>query len=106
MMIPAYGFIKLSVIFFYRRIFVKGTRTWFDIATKVSVAIVIMWTVAFFLAEIFKCGPHVSDNWGPLIDVTQCADPDKLLNGLFVSDFLTDLLVLLLPIPIVSVTAF
>ncbi|KAL2042039.1 hypothetical protein N7G274_005227 [Stereocaulon virgatum] len=45
---PAYGFIKLSVIYLYRRIFVKGTSSRFDRFTKFSVAIVILWTIAFF----------------------------------------------------------
>lgn len=39
---------------------------------------------------------------GPLIEAAHCADPNKIANGLFVSDFLTDFLVLMLPIPIVG----
>ena len=101
-MVPAYGFIKLSVIFFYRRVFVKGTDSRFDIVTKISIAIVILWTIAFLFAEIFQCGAYVPKNWGPLIDAVHCADPYKISNGLFVSDFLTDFLVLILPIPIVG----
>lgn len=101
-MVPAYGFIKLSVIFFYRRVFVKGTNSRFDKVTKISIAIVILWTITFFFAEVFKCGAYVPKNWGPLIEAVHCADPYKISNGLFVSDFLTDFLVLMLPIPIVG----
>ncbi len=101
-MIPAYGFIKLSVLFFYRRLFVKCTNSRFNQVTKVSLAIVILWTFAFFFAEVFKCGTYVPNNWGPLIDAAHCANPTMVANGLFVSDFLTDVLVLMLPIPIVG----
>ena len=100
--IPAYGLIKLSVLFFYRRIFVKGTNSRFDKVTKFSVAVVILWTIAFVFAQVFKCGASIPNNWGPLIDAVHCADPDKISDGLFVSDFITDFLVLILPIPIVG----
>lgn len=101
-MIPAYGLIKLSVIFFYRRVFVKGTNSRFDKITKASIVIVILWTIAFFFEHIFSCGANVPYNWGPLIDIKHCANGDVSANGLFISDFLSDFLVLILPIPIVS----
>lgn len=101
-MIPAYGLIKLSVIFFYRRLFVKGTNSRFDSITKASIVIVILWTIAFFFAHVFACGVYVSNTWGPLIDLKHCANGDVIANGLFISDFLSDLLVLVLPMPIVS----
>lgn len=101
-MVPAYGFIKLSVMFFYRRVFVKGTNSRFEQVTKFSIAIVILWTITFFLAEVCKCGAHVPRKWGPLIEAAHCADGDKIANGLSVTDFLTDFLVLMLPIPIVG----
>ena len=101
-MIPAYGLIKLSVIFFYRRLFVKGTNSRFDSITKASIVIVILWTIAFFFAHVFACGVYISNTWGPLTDLKHCANGDVIANGLFISDFLSDLLVLVLPMPIVS----
>lgn len=101
-MVPAYGFIKLSVIFFYRHISVKGTNSRFDKVTKISIAIVILRTITFFLAEVFACGPQVLRNCDPLIEAAHYADGDKIVNGLFVSDFLTDFLVLTLPILVVG----
>ncbi|KAL8993641.1 MAG: hypothetical protein Q9169_006190 [Polycauliona sp. 2 TL-2023] len=102
-MVPAYGFIKLSVIYFYRRIFVKGTPdSRFNIVTHVTSAIVIVWTIVFFFMEIFKRGSYVPDNWGPLIKATQGINGAVLNNGLFISDFITDLWIVLLPIPLVG----
>ena len=101
-MIPAYGFIKLSVLFFYRRVFVNRTNSRFDMVTKGAIVIVILWTIAFLCAQFFTCGTHISNNWGPLIDALHCANSDTIANGLFISDFLTDFFVLILPIPMVG----
>ncbi|KAL8894163.1 MAG: hypothetical protein Q9192_004559 [Flavoplaca navasiana] len=102
-MVPAYGFIKLSVIYFYRRIFVKGTPdSRFNIVTHVTSVIVVIWTIVFFFLEIFKRGSYVPDNWGPLIKAKQGINGAVLNNGLFISDFITDLWIVLLPIPLYS----
>ncbi|KAI4193268.1 MAG: hypothetical protein LQ346_003963 [Caloplaca aetnensis] len=101
-MVPAYGFIKLSVIYFYRRIFVKATPdSRFNIVTHVTSIIVVAWTIVFFFLEIFKRGSYVPDNWGPLIKAKQGINGAVLNNGLFVSDFITDLWIVLLPIPLI-----
>ncbi|KAL9023077.1 MAG: hypothetical protein Q9180_008405, partial [Flavoplaca navasiana] len=102
-MVPAYGFIKLSVIYFYRRIFVKGfPDSRFNIVTHVTSVIVVIWTIVFFFLEIFKRGSYVPDNWGPLIKAKQGINGAVLNNGLFISDFITDLWIVLLPIPLMS----
>ena len=102
-MVPAYGFIKLSVMYFYRRIFVKGTPdSQFNIVTHVTSVIVVILTIVFFFLEIFKRGSYVPDNWGPLIKAKQGINGAVLNNGLFISDFITDLWIVLLPIPLVS----
>ena len=99
-MIPANGLIKLSAVLFYRRIFVVNKRTTFDHITKASVAVVILWTVAFFLATIFGCGKHFTYPWSPLIDIGKC-NTNMRLDALMISDLITDILVWLLPIPVV-----
>ncbi|KAI4274744.1 MAG: hypothetical protein LQ337_003715 [Flavoplaca oasis] len=101
-MVPAYGFIKLSVIYFYRRIFVKGfPDSRFNIVTHVTSVIVVIWTIVFFFLEIFKRGSYIPDNWGPLIKAKQGINGAVLNNGLFISDFITDLWIVLLPIPLI-----
>ncbi|CAD6586381.1 MAG: hypothetical protein ASARMPRED_002520 [Alectoria sarmentosa] len=97
----AYGFIKLSVLFFYRRLFVNGASTTFDIASKVAIGITSIWTLAFFLTQLFSCGRHVDWNWGPLINQTRCLNGLAYTDALYVSDSITDLLVICLPIPII-----
>ena len=101
-MIVAYGFVKLSVLFFYRRIFVRSACPRFDVVSKVAIGLTAAWTIAFFLATLFTCGRHVDFQWGPLIDLSQCYDIFKFDDALFISDLVTDLLVICLPIPLVS----
>ncbi|KAF6225577.1 hypothetical protein HO133_009577 [Letharia lupina] len=91
--VVAYGFIKLSVLFFYRRIFVKGASAKFDIVSKVAIWITSAWTIAFFLIQLFKCGRYIDSEWGPLIDASRCLDSFQYTDALFVSDLITDLLV-------------
>ena len=39
--------------------------------------------------------------WGPLIELAHCKTAYKFINSLFITDLITDLLVVGLPIPIV-----
>ena len=92
--------IKLSVIYFYRRIFVAGGSR-FNVVTNVATAIVILWTIGFLLVQIFSCRSHFDYNWGPLADQAHCVGGLPFLEGLMISDFITDFLVLFLPFPLV-----
>lgn len=100
-MILAYGFIKLSVIYFYRRIFSKGSNA-FNIISIAAVVLVITWTLGFVLVQIFSCGSHFEYNWGPLLDQMYCVGGLPYLEGLMISDFITDFLVFFLPFPLVG----
>ena len=101
-LIAAYGFIKLSIILYYRRLFSTGQNRGFDMATKASAVIVVLWTLVFFCLQVFNCGTHFSKNWGPLVALTSCVEGKKRDLALFVSDLVTDLFVIALPFPIVS----
>ncbi|KAI9648976.1 hypothetical protein NHQ30_001542 [Ciborinia camelliae] len=98
----AYGSIKLSIVAFYRRIFVVGKNDAFDIISKISAATIFLWTVAFIFIIIFDCGTAVWANWGSTTAQLQyCAIGFTSEYGLAISDFLVDILVFLLPLPII-----
>ena len=99
-MVPANGFIKISCIFLYRRLFVVNKKSTFDIVTKVSLVVCGLWTIAFFFATVFGCGKHFTYPWGPLGEIMKC-DTNTRLDALMISDLLTDIWVWLLPIPMV-----
>lgn len=101
-MVLAYNILKLSITFYYRRIFVSARGTLFDWTTKFSIAIVVMWTITFLFGNIFNCGKHVSASWGSVQDnLTYCGAGTKFTSALVVSDLITDVMVLCLPLPVV-----
>ena len=99
----AFGFIKLSIAFFYRRLFVTTRHTLFDWATKIAISIVLLWTICFFFGFLFSCGTHISASWGSVEDESlYCGATLDLDNALVVSGVLTDMMILCLPLPVVS----
>jgi hypothetical protein len=62
----------------------------------------VLWTLGFLLVEIFSCGTHFEYHWGPLADQAYCHGGLPFLEGLMISDFITDFIILFLPFPMVS----
>lgn len=96
----ALGFIKLSVLLFYRRIF-RGRV--FDILNWILIALVVLWTLGFFLVQIFDCRTHFSTNWGPLSELEKCLSSFNQLLAYSISDVIIDVFILVLPVPLVSI---
>ena len=103
LMVLAFGIIKLSITFYCRRIFVIARGSCFDWITKAAVAIVLLWTVGCLFAFIFSCGTHISANWGSDQDwMMYCGPSDQASSAFVISDLITDVMVLCLPLPVVS----
>lgn len=100
----ALGLTKLSFLFFYRRIFLSGNpRSPFGIATVFTICIIAAWMVSFFFAWVFVCGKHPSIYWYSLkASSAHCFETRKAIHGFAISDLLTDLMVFILPIPMVG----
>ncbi|MCJ1476422.1 hypothetical protein MMC13_005088 [Lambiella insularis] len=100
MQIIALGLVKLSVLFFYRRIFCTGA--WNGVFSAVTIAmitIVLLWTSGFFITWIFLCRGYPAAYWiSSATEAEYCIDTGMLHNAFAISDFLTDCLMLLLPI--------
>ncbi|KAH6681448.1 hypothetical protein B0J14DRAFT_576443 [Halenospora varia] len=93
----AFGAIKLSVLLFYRRIF-RGK--WFNIATWTLMVTVILWIISFTIVFVFQCKLHFWAAWSTLSEmVDNCVPGIPLSEALTLSDILTDILILLVPIP-------
>lgn len=91
--------IKISAVFFYRRIFcVSGNKTGFSIVTLATVTIVFLWLVTFLFLTGFQCGSHFSALWnGTYFEYCPISFP--FLYGLVISDLLLDVWILALPVP-------
>ena len=97
----AFGLIKLSIVFLWRRIF--GHIRAFNIGSWVLIVILAAWSLAFFFATIFQCAPHEDYNWAPLtVFLTDCSNTFDMVTVFAASDILTDLIIIIIPIPIVS----
>jgi hypothetical protein len=100
--IPALACVKLSFISFYRRIFCTGHGRIFNIATIVMNVTIIAWTLAFFFALLFACRLKFAAWWTSVEALsTECVNSLDLENAFAISDFIMDLFVYVLPIPVV-----
>ncbi|CAG8961550.1 hypothetical protein HYFRA_00013969 [Hymenoscyphus fraxineus] len=104
----ALGCIKLSFIFFYRRIFNVGpNKSVFNIVSIAAIVLMIIWMFGIFLAVMLICPGHVSAFWGPAsVRQKYCWSTIKFLYAFTWSDVGTDLIVLLMPIPSVVLIFF
>ncbi|KAF2438359.1 hypothetical protein P171DRAFT_159410 [Karstenula rhodostoma CBS 690.94] len=100
--ILAVGFIKTSVSFFYLQIFsVPKYRpyitTWIVIMT--------LWTVSFFTAFMAICGDHgifsSRSHMNPAVQKKECGSTQKLDFGVLISDTVSDLITVLIPLPMI-----
>ncbi|KAL9604141.1 MAG: hypothetical protein Q9219_000729 [cf. Caloplaca sp. 3 TL-2023] len=101
----ALGCIKLSFLYFYRRIFCQVKPSIFDRITQVMIGLTVAWTVGFCIASLLRCGKHFTAAFGSKKDVsTKCHSIFAIEDSLAISDFLFDLIIILMPIPKVGST--
>jgi len=104
MQILSLGCVKLSFLFFYRRIFNTGHgKTIFNYFNLTMIAIIIMWTLGFFFGYLFECGTNFWAYYGgsQAYEVANCVKTTILNNAFAISDMLTDLIIIVTPIPFV-----
>ncbi|MCJ1409433.1 hypothetical protein MMC19_003514 [Ptychographa xylographoides] len=92
-------FAKLSLLFFYRRIF-RGAV--FSAVNITTIVLVVMWGVAFFFSTLFDCTPiNLSLTLPPGSPGVYCIDQTANFWGLSISDVLVDFIILVIPFPFV-----
>lgn len=94
-----FGVIKLSVLLLYRRLFLGRLFNRYSLA---MCAVIILWSLSFFFAFAFQCHTDIVHWWTSAATIEKYCDNTNALNLAFViSDVLTDLMILIIPIPIV-----
>lgn len=92
----AFGTAKLSVLFFYRRIF-RGEI--FNILSIGMIVVVVIWTLGFFFAILFRCGTQFWALWAPLkFLLANCYSSTPMFQAFSISDVITDVFILAMPI--------
>lgn len=94
---PGFGAIKLSLLFFYRRIF--GVWPGFKKINIVLIVLIVLWTLSFAIADLLLCGTNIELNWAldQTIPQRKCGDKGLLLLLFAITSVITDILVLALP---------
>ncbi|KAI5791892.1 hypothetical protein EDC01DRAFT_784708 [Geopyxis carbonaria] len=90
------GIIKISLLLMYGRIF---TLRWFRMAAYIVAMCTIGWVIAINFVSIFQCTP-IKKAWLPFEPGT-CIDLKASFIGNGVPNFVTDIIILTLPMPIV-----
>ncbi|PQE22322.1 integral membrane protein [Rutstroemia sp. NJR-2017a WRK4] len=89
-------FTKLTILCIYRRVFVPHRWSKFDIILRVFEAILITFYFAISCVKIWECNPRARI-WNKALPGT-CIDVSKLLNTSGLFNFITDVLILLVPV--------
>ncbi|KAH6677566.1 hypothetical protein B0J14DRAFT_476102, partial [Halenospora varia] len=102
-LIVALGFIKLSALFFYYRIFTLSHRPrLFKGVIIGSVTVTILWTIAYILVHFLQCGTHFSALWAArAIKNKYCHISYPYLLSFAVSDFILDFWIIVLPVSLI-----
>ncbi|KAF2659359.1 hypothetical protein K491DRAFT_192913 [Lophiostoma macrostomum CBS 122681] len=99
--IPAISCIKLSFLFFYKRVFATPHRGCVTYLIWAMIAICTLWGVSFFFSFVFICGTRFSAFWGPLIGFKMyCQGVLNCNFWLSISDFILDVLIFVFPMPL------
>lgn len=97
------GCTKASILFFYLRIFATSKHSKIFVLLVTSITIIIAMMIGFFFATLFECGSHISAMWQSAVALeTYCPNTDSYDYGFAISDFITDVIILAMPIPLVS----
>ncbi|KAK5120989.1 hypothetical protein LTR85_005773 [Meristemomyces frigidus] len=92
------GCIKLSILFFYRRIF--SVKKSFNITSWVMISLVTGFMIAFTVGLFFDCGTNIAANWGSLSEIAEQCPFGFLPTVIYtILDACFDFIVLILPIP-------
>lgn len=93
------GFAKLSILFFFRRIFCS-VKKWgtMGVVTSILIVLVIAWSIAFFFVNLFECGVDFTLNWkSSAAQEFNCINEEKMNQGFMFSDFIMDVMIFILP---------
>ena len=98
MQVIALANIKMSLVFYYRRIF-SVSRT-FNLLSIAFLILLVVWEISFFLGFTLACNSHPEAQWNSLQEFAQYCKPlGSLALAYGWSDFSMDVIVFVFPIP-------
>ncbi|KAF2033495.1 hypothetical protein EK21DRAFT_98200 [Setomelanomma holmii] len=107
--VPTLGAIKASVLLFYRRIFVvdkTNLRNAQNLLYLSMLGVILLWTTGFLFAFMFACKGNFSAWWTSAISLIEnCVDTLELFFSFAVADFVSDVLILVMPVPVATIAS-
>lgn len=95
-----YGIIKMSVLLLYRRLFVGAL---FNRYSLVLCVVIVPWSLSFLFAFAFQCRTDIANWWTSAATIKAYCDNTNAANlGFVISDVLTDVMILIIPVPVIS----
>ncbi|KAI5859362.1 hypothetical protein GGS23DRAFT_586125 [Durotheca rogersii] len=94
------GLSRTSVLCFYRKIFHIHQR--FLVVNTILIVFVVAWTVSFFFATVFQCKDPATIWTTFEYERTNCVDTISFYYAVSISGFITDILILISPLPIIG----
>jgi hypothetical protein len=90
---------KLAVLVLYHRLFsVRRGITW---VTRILMAVLVLYTIISVFLSIFACGRHVDAFYSEDPNAAkQCIDMDAMQIYTSIPNIVTDVLILLVPMPV------
>ena len=88
-------FIRISVVLFYYRIF--GKDRWYKRSLWITLSILVSWWISISVLAIFQCSP-VARQWG-YSTPGHCLSFYGTFMGVTIPNVFVDLLILVLPLP-------
>ncbi|KAF2713983.1 hypothetical protein K504DRAFT_498779 [Pleomassaria siparia CBS 279.74] len=107
MSLSALTCIKVSCLLFYKFVFVYEKWHFWDprnIFMNLVIISIVLWDLGFSFTLIFSCKGHVSTYWGTKTSkelTAKCINPFIYMYALSIADFITDGIILLIPIPMI-----
>ncbi|RAL63625.1 hypothetical protein DID88_003669 [Monilinia fructigena] len=96
------GLVKLSFAFFFRRIFSISKSNLFTHFNTALIIVLALWTTGYFLTFLFACKGHFAQWWaGIRTGRPICLSDVVFSEGLAISDFIIDMFIIIMPIPMV-----
>ena len=72
--------------------------------TAAFIGLTVMWTLAFFFAILFECGTDIQAGWGTYDEFNAHCDNTVILDEVYsIIDFILDLVVFIVPLPMVFI---
>jgi hypothetical protein len=96
---PLYALMKLSVLFFYRRIFTSEAR--FMRFNAFMIGLISVWSFTYFIVEIFQCSLVPWELWTPGSSTDACVNRTWLNFTYAITDVIGDVLVVSMPFPVI-----